>query len=106
MNIKDYSIIETELINEEIIYQEKILETIKKAIKEDWKGKYSYEHSLELENTKSKLSVLKKIKSKLKPLISIVENAFNTGKWAEVNSYLTPPGVDRKQDYINNTIIE
>ena len=104
MKIKDYSIIETEWINEEIIYQEKKLEAIKKAIEEDWKGKYNYEHSLELENAKAKLSVLKKIKSKLKPLTEIVENALDAGKLSEQNAYLSS-GIDRKQDYINNTEI-
>jgi len=102
MKIKDYSIIETEFIEEEIVYQEKTIEAIKKAINENWKGKYDYEHSLELENAKAKLSVLKKIKSKLKPLTEIVENALDAGKLSEQNAYLSS-GIDRKQDYINNT---
>lgn len=102
MKIKDYSIIENEWIDGEIIYQEKRLNAIKKAIDEDWKGKYDYEHSLEIENAKAKLNILKSIKSKLKPLTEIVENALDAGKLSEQNAYLSS-GIDRKQDYINNT---
>jgi len=109
MKIKDYSIIETEWINNQIIYQEKRLEAIKKSIDEDWKGKYDYEHSLEIENSKSKLYILKEIKSKLKPLTTLVEQSFEEGKEAYIESTFSNSGwlyKDLKEEYINNTVIE
>jgi hypothetical protein len=119
--IKDYSIIETEWINEQIIYQEKRLEAIKKSIDEDWKGKYDYEHSLDIENAKSKLYILKEIKSKIKPLTPIVENAFQEARVfdsldgpVDIDVVLSfggdmsdlSPRIANFEDYINNTIIE
>jgi hypothetical protein len=96
--IKDYSIIETEWINGQILLLENKNERLIAT---------SPNYLLNL----GKISILKEIKSKLKPLTPIVENAFRQGErfarhdireieTGEKNLTLDLP------EYINNTIIE
>jgi accessory colonization factor AcfC len=123
MKIKDYSIIETEQIDSLIdlrqlcYYDVKNPDTIVsledlsqqeldyvQVEGEDFANKDCSCDNCFYGRTKLMSNILK-IKSNLKPLINIVENSFDTGKLAEKNAYLSS-GIDRKQDYINNTIIE
>lgn len=72
--IKDYSIIETEWINERIsIYKNYINELSKDFNKIE-------ENKIEILRHKSILSEYEVLKSKLKPLIPILENAFRQGE--------------------------
>lgn len=91
MKIKDYSIIETAYIDNLI---------------EDLEIKFSNtprtKHSAKSDSLLKRIELLQEIKSKLKPLTEIVENALDAGKLSEQNAYLSS-GIDRKQDYINNT---
>jgi len=93
MKIKDYSIIETAYIDNLI---------------EDLEIKFSNtprtKHSAKSDSLLKRIELLQEIKSKLKPLTEIVENALDAGKLSEQNAYLSS-GIDRKQDYINNTEI-
>mgnify|MGYP003405440601 FL=1 len=91
MKIKDYSIIKTAYIDNLI---------------EDLEIKFSNtprtKHSAKSDSLLKRIELLQEIKSKLKPLTEIVENALDAGKLSEQNAYLSS-GIDRKQDYINNT---
>ena len=100
MKIKDYSIIETEWIDERI----EELTTLRNFHSEQG-------HSFEMVDCINELRALQLVKSKLKPLTPIVENAFRQGErfarhdireieTGEKNLTLDLP------DYINNTIIE
>jgi len=93
MKIKDYSIIKTAYIDNLI---------------EDLEIKFSNtprtKHSAKSDSLLKRIELLQEIKSKLKPLTEIVENALDAGKLSEQNAYLSS-GIDRKQDYINNTEI-
>ena len=93
MKIKDYSIIKTAYIDNLI---------------EDLEIKFSNtprtKHSAKSDSLLKRIELLQEIKSKLKPLTEIVENAIDAGKLSEQNAYLSS-GIDRKQDYINNTEI-
>jgi hypothetical protein len=121
MKIKDYSIIETEWINN---YIQILSDKIKSAAKQPLTGDiYS------IDSWTKQLEVLIKVKSKLKPLIPIVENAFDKGSnsvilkitnsekntvgWSKgfttrlVGEFIElHPRIIDKENYINNTIIE
>jgi hypothetical protein len=91
--IKDYSIIETQWIENRInIY----------------KGFLINSQDLDKINIyQALIDELKDIKSKLKPLTPIVENAFNAGGESNHNwGQYAPEIKEERQDYINNTIIE
>ena len=87
MKIKDYSIIETEWIDELIDENSTI-----SHYREEDKSKLA------------KLRILEQVKSKLKPLTAIVENAFDAGvKYCDNNT--RPEDAICMEDYINDTII-
>lgn len=91
MKIKDYSIIETQWIESEIVKLTKQYQSSTSKIDKMYFG--------------SKLALIKEINSKLKPLTPIVENAFDGGiKYCDNN--IRPEDIVSKQNYINNTIIE
>lgn len=100
MNIKDYSIIETQFIDNWI---QILSDKIKSASEEPLTGLiYS------IDNWTKEKELLIKLKLKLKPLIPIVKDAFDAGLQRGWSGY---PDTDnhtkpKKQDYINNTIIE
>jgi hypothetical protein len=98
--IKDYSIIETEWLNERI---QIVIES------RNFHSENGY--SFEMVDCINELRALQLVKSKLKPLAPIVENAFRQGErygrydikeieTGEKNLTLDLP------EYINNTIIE
>jgi hypothetical protein len=95
--IKDYSIIETEWIDKEILRLNQPIA--------------HYDGIYVSDSQNAKIDLLEEIKSKLKPLTPIVENAFRQGErfarhdireieTGEKNLTLDLP------EYINNTIIE
>jgi hypothetical protein len=102
MKIKDYSVIETEWIENRISIYEGFL--------------INSQDSNKIDIHQTLIEELKEIKSKLKPLIPIVENAFDKSiSIFQENGYGTFTGgvelneeiyENEKQDYINNTIIE
>lgn len=87
MTYSQIKCIDESWIDEEIVFQQKRIEEIKKSIYKDWKDKYNYEHSLELENTKAKLYILNKIKQHLTSATPILEKAFDEGIEVGVNRY-------------------
>lgn len=91
MGIKDYSIIETEWIDNWI----KTYEDLKyKSALPNGNG----QDIITYEKYRNYIYILKEMKSKLKPLIPIVEIVWNEGQTRSLNMTL--------EHYINNTIIE
>jgi hypothetical protein len=100
--IKDYSIIETEWIDNWIKTYEDL--KYKSAL-----PNINVQDIMIYENYRHYIYILKEIKSKLKPLTNIVENAFNaTNQKKDLPLLLSMNELEYEnvEDYINNTIIE
>jgi hypothetical protein len=98
MKIKDYSIIETELINTLILELELKFANTPRT-----------KHSAKSDSLLKRIELLKEIKSNLKPLTTIVEQSFEEGKEAYIEGTFSDSGwlyKDLKEEFINNTIIE
>lgn len=92
MNIKDYSIIETEWLNERI-----------QIVIESRNFHSENGHSFEMVDCINELRALQLVKSKLKPLAPIVENAYEAGM---SDKELSLSFDNPKGRYFNSDIIE
>jgi hypothetical protein len=94
--IKDYSIIETEWIENRLNTYQRFL--------------MNEQDSDKIDVYQALVNELKEIKSKLKPLTPIVENAYDAGYDYGFDSANMDEGYSlnypNKEDYINKTIIE